>query len=1334
MLSSEEFVWSHFGPVVVTFTTQECDRICGKNNLKLCDLLQPFGVVNKAQAEDTTGVPYIINNLTMRFVEMPDLQGATPKDAEKILNYAVSKDVDFPEDYLKIVGREDVPNYLRESKVADLTPWYRNYCHTFIHILKYSEHESINHPVAALIAVSSGEEDPVKTASSMYDEENPPMIMSKPWLDPNLLKYYVMVNDVSEVSPEASQEKFSVFSQTFGENRCFLLNINTRAANSDIPPLPDMWTAHLRVQKVASSAESPPGLRVAGRLSAEGAEISTPGTPVEDRKVNDSEGHPLKSSSSQRNSLENSNIVLPCGEYLADGDVANVNNLISAFTHEALVPHMTEVIQDLNENVASTRRGISRSLFSATKKWFGSSKQPQSNVQQQHGGYGPNGYRYQCAEAQMRKLGDYAFMLQDYSLAFMVFQSVKRDYHNDRAYKYVAGAQEMSGLSLFMKDATNNSDADQYFESAISLYSTKCANFALATRSTILLTELYRCRGQLREAASVFIRMTGEESDLRSALLLEQAAHCFLSMKPSMHRKYVFHLILAGHRYSKAGQRYHALRCYLQSLCLYEHKNWALAEDHIHFTVGRQSYSVGKVQEALRYFERLLRKSSQYPQQESSYFGQYVHALKHALARGSDSPKTSIPELPIPLLDNTHLKVTLASHFSNTPSSLSDDTWMAMEKRGVGYVPEKVRKENWMDKHKEGYKAKALSVSPMFKAAMTCYSSETDNSSGPITCVDETVWVDFLISNPLQIVLQLYNVSLCCFFKPKGSEEIIEDVSNIINLSCTEKIILEGREEKYFKFSALPKTEGTLFVKGLTYSLAGVIQGKKTIELKGKRLNKTRQQRKAVMYGPDKRLEISVASRMPLLRMEVTNFPEYLLSGEVKKSIFNFTNKGASSLMNLKVVTNNSENLVFGSMSELNEDFMPVQGERTSNMECPFDITECREYGKGIYDINLGRLKLEPGESISIPVWVKGGNVGTEELNMLFCYESDAPTKLLPYRCLRYTVNVKVLGSIKVTGFTKRSVSDGSSFILGMEVENLQGSAQFKGKQLTMFSKKWKIEQLSGWGEDGDSCLVLEPREVTSLFFKVIKSPFSAGENEVFVFTCPFGPEVHDCTRKSTGNLLYSSLKRHDEDSKDANEYESILENGFEELEIGVCMLWEVNNKPHKGFHSLPVMDLVGKFPSSLEIPKTLGHQLGLLQLNTSDSNIYFSLDHMDNYEHDFGASRKCEISLSLLLKNYFQETVVIVVDLLPQNSRLSVGSLSAGDNFVWTGKTKLSCKIPANCSEKLKVSIALFSPGVYDVNRYVVRVFKETSPLHAGEEISVLKSPNQNLVAVLAC
>ena len=50
-----------------------------------------------------------------------------------------------------------------------------------------------------------------------------------------------------------------------------------------------------------------------------------------------------------------------------------------------------------------------------------------------------------------------------------------------------------------------------------------------ATRCVILAGECFKATGQYSEAALHLIRLTSEDADLRSAVLLEQAALCFLS-------------------------------------------------------------------------------------------------------------------------------------------------------------------------------------------------------------------------------------------------------------------------------------------------------------------------------------------------------------------------------------------------------------------------------------------------------------------------------------------------------------------------------------------------------------------------------------------------------------------------------------------------------------------------------------------------------------------------------------------------------------------------------------------------------------------------------------
>lgn len=76
-------------------------------------------------------------------------------------------------------------------------------------------------------------------------------------------------------------------------------------------------------------------------------------------------------------------------------------------------------------------------------------------------------------------------------------------------------------------------------------------------------------------------------------------------------------------------QRKHALRCYQQALHVYEGKSWHLAEDHINFTLGRQSFNLRQLDDALKSFRQLLvYESQQPPQQQAAYLREFLFVFK----------------------------------------------------------------------------------------------------------------------------------------------------------------------------------------------------------------------------------------------------------------------------------------------------------------------------------------------------------------------------------------------------------------------------------------------------------------------------------------------------------------------------------------------------------------------------------------------------------------------------------------------------------------------------------------------------------------------------------
>lgn len=268
-------------------------------------------------------------------------------------------------------------------------------------------------------------------------------------------------------------------------------------------------------------------------------------------------------------------------------------------------------------------------------------------------------YTNESTELQTRKLGDLYFMFGNYNLAYQCYHQAKRDFNADSAWQYYAGALEMAALSAYMMNTSNRKTYD-YMEEAIVTYLNSCKLHQLATRATLLSIEILKAVKLYGEAAKQLIRMTNEGSDLRSALFLEQAAYMFLMSKPALYRKYAFHIVLAGHRYSKAGQRKHAFRCYKQAYQVFEDRGWSLAEDHIKYTIGKQAVTLKKMDEASSALAHLLRPLSlQNVTQQAAFLREYIATQKTLLKQ---NPNIDLVEISLPKIVHNSVKVLVTTH------------------------------------------------------------------------------------------------------------------------------------------------------------------------------------------------------------------------------------------------------------------------------------------------------------------------------------------------------------------------------------------------------------------------------------------------------------------------------------------------------------------------------------------------------------------------------------------------------------------------------------------------------------------------------------------------
>ncbi|RHZ88010.1 hypothetical protein Glove_26g15 [Diversispora epigaea] len=772
--SPKDFVTRVLSPRIAVISSQDADQVCQVNNFPdFLTLIKPFGerIEGRVTAMDSQGLKIPIENFTVRFANLTSLQQPDFQMISQILTEKVKSIRSKTQDLPNITTKSDVKERYLEANLDDLTPWYAEYRRLFFTFTGVSEHETFEHPVACIIAISSSNKDPINTLSQMYSVTIPSPLFDKGFMDTTILKYYVLLHDNHKVSLEHSEAVFEKMKRSFGLH-CHLLKLNSippvlipeepiSKYSADRSFISDIWTSTvndlnlLNSMLVASPSIQPTSPEVLHSLQNSLTSLSSYSLPPTMSTLNSSissftEDNNNDSQVSLNLSLTN-NISPPIyGQYMSEEDITGINSFVRELVVQSIVPFMERNIQNWNEQVASSRRGITGRLFSASRRYF--STGPKTGLVQQSSQYpyasntSSNNvsntiYNYNTPEAQMRKLADWSFMLRDYKFAHSVYDTVKKDFSADKAWKYYAGAQEMIGICLLIASTNinNRTEIEYYFDQAMNAYYNRSKLPFYATRATILHYELLKFRNLYKDAPPALIRLTGDDSDLRSALFLEQAAHAFLRCSKPMVRKYAFHMILAGHRYVKCNQREHAYRCYLAASQVFENHSWSLVDDHINFVLGRQSYHLGDLPTAIKFFLKLLKASRQPQTQQSAYLKEFLYIYKQYLSKTDTESNFNSEELPIPIIEDSSVKVIL----SNLQSSEYDDGWEILE-------------EDFLD---EGFSGLDAFGKPRVRP-----STLSSDIHRTVCAIGEPFFVQFTTQNPMQIPINVNDMTLECEF------------------------------------------------------------------------------------------------------------------------------------------------------------------------------------------------------------------------------------------------------------------------------------------------------------------------------------------------------------------------------------------------------------------------------------------------------------------------------------------------------------------------------------------------------------------------------------------
>lgn len=166
-------------------------------------------------------------------------------------------------------------------------------------------------------------------------------------------------------------------------------------------------------------------------------------------------------------------------------------------------------------------------------------------------------------------------MLRDYRFAAGIYDSLRRDFAQDRAQRYAAAATEMYGLSTLLSHqyflpitppnppvnpftTLQHTDISSWLEQSVLGYNSRGSEMQIqldALRITILYYEAWKMIGEWRGVGTALVRAAGEGDEVPSAVLIEEAAAADVKGGKTTRgrRRRAFHLIMAARRYETAG-------------------------------------------------------------------------------------------------------------------------------------------------------------------------------------------------------------------------------------------------------------------------------------------------------------------------------------------------------------------------------------------------------------------------------------------------------------------------------------------------------------------------------------------------------------------------------------------------------------------------------------------------------------------------------------------------------------------------------------------------------------------------------------------------------------
>ncbi|KAI8476140.1 MAG: ER-golgi trafficking TRAPP I complex 85 kDa subunit-domain-containing protein [Monoraphidium minutum] len=888
-------------PVVLVAGTPAAEAaLAGPSGLSITDFLRPQARVAGMNVPIRVGeFGSRVTELRLRLVPWTAAFQPSPDVIDEHLRGVLAA---AAQQHASLTPVADFERAARTEPPDALAPWYGSYRSEFTRLLRYGDHEALDHPVGALYFVPSDAPDAPAHAEALKGQLPPHPLAARelavPPRDAGFVRFYVLLHDAAAPGADEAkaQANLAALQRAYGPPNVSLLRVNTRlaamraaaadatgAAAASVPqPLPpELFASHRRA-----------GLPGGGAGEPDGRPAEPPGG---------------------------------LGAGLAPADLAAAGQLLRDFTQGCLLPKLEERVSRLNLSVTATRKGLRNRLTRLWKAGTGTAEGGGGGGAGSGGGAGPAAgsggggaaeappYVWHSVDAQMRQLGDLSLLLGFRDFAVATYRLAAQDYLAAPHSKWYAGVEEMIGLCAIL-GTSEAADPSKYLARAFEHYGRAPGRGGrmLATRAMAAAAAYQTATGRHASAVQSLMRAHFEEENARAALLLEQAAYA--QARPRA--RFGFQLVLAGLRYHSARQKRLAAHCYRQVHSAYPGGAWRFISEHISDISCKQALELGDPAAALPHARALLEGAAHRPAAaQGHYLAQFLDvAARAAAARGG--PPGVIEGLRVPAVSTDDVCVTAADQrcAGNAAAALvGGGAWAALEAAAAGA---EMPSSNWLEGGKQARAAAAAASAAAFCLLPFACHPLLVRDGEEYTCVaaGEDVCVDVTFTNPLAIKLRLSAVRLVYEFTPDaaaggggvdggidsggadsggGGGEGAEGGGGGVQ-ALPAQFALHPGEGLAERLALRPLSPGWLRVTGVAWALEGGPEGCVEFQVKGRHRKRPKGDRPSQRkhYPPHRRLLFRVLPGMPRLSVSLDALPARAFAGELLRVPLTITNVG----------------------------------------------------------------------------------------------------------------------------------------------------------------------------------------------------------------------------------------------------------------------------------------------------------------------------------------------------------------------------------------------------------------------------------------------------------